>query len=112
MEQKKKRTWGDFLATIGEMAAFTASPRISKRPTAVVPPSDVQSSVGGRPMTVDDLKIIGPLSIRQFFIILIGLFIGLLAYRIADLELFIVLAVLDACITGIFAFVAPRKRNL
>lgn len=49
-------------------------------------------------------KILGPLSVRQFLILLAGGLVGFIAYSIADFTLFIFLAVVDLAFSGIFAF--------
>lgn len=49
-------------------------------------------------------KIIGPISVRQFLILLVGGLLGFLFYKIADFTLFILLGVIDLAITGTLAF--------
>lgn len=49
-------------------------------------------------------KILGPISVRQFLILLVGGGIGFIFYTIADFTLFIFLAVIDLAITGTLAF--------
>ena len=49
-------------------------------------------------------KILGPMSVRQFLILLAGGMFGFIFYKIADFSLFVLLGVLDLAFTGIFAF--------
>ena len=49
-------------------------------------------------------KILGPISVRQFLILLIGGGVGFIFYTIADFTLFLVLAVIDLALTATFAF--------
>ena len=50
-------------------------------------------------------KIFGPITIRQFLIILAGSVTGFLAFRLLDFALFIIVIVIDAILTLTFAFV-------
>ncbi|MDO8582228.1 MAG: PrgI family protein [bacterium] len=49
-------------------------------------------------------KIIGPISVRQFLILLVGGLTGFLFYKIADFTLFIFIAVIDLGFTATLAF--------
>jgi hypothetical protein len=49
-------------------------------------------------------KIIGPITTRQFLIMVVGAFFGFIAYTLADFGLFVFLAVIDVMIVGLFAF--------
>ena len=49
-------------------------------------------------------KIIGPISVRQFLILLVGGLLGFAFYKLADFTLFIFLAVVDLGLTAILAF--------
>jgi len=49
-------------------------------------------------------KIWGPITVRQFIIILVGFLFGFIAYKLSDFSLFIFFAVLIAFFVGIFAF--------
>ncbi len=50
-------------------------------------------------------KILGPISVRQFLILLIGGGVGFIFYTIADFTLFLLLALVDLALTATFAFV-------
>ncbi len=50
-------------------------------------------------------KIFGPITVRQFLIILCGSLLEFLAYRFADFQLFVVLTALIGGATLLFAFV-------
>lgn len=50
-------------------------------------------------------KIFGPITIRQFLILLAGGITGFLSFRFLDFWLFLIVVVLDAGLTLIFAFV-------
>ncbi|MBT4210181.1 MAG: PrgI family protein [Candidatus Komeilibacteria bacterium] len=49
-------------------------------------------------------KIWGPITVRQFIIILSGFFFAFVAYKTSDFALFIFLAVVIAALVGVFAF--------
>ncbi|MFH1145532.1 MAG: PrgI family protein [bacterium] len=49
-------------------------------------------------------KIIGPISIRQFVVMLVGAFFVFLEYKLSDMTLFIVEVIPTAMIFGSFAF--------
>lgn len=49
-------------------------------------------------------KILGPISVRQFLILLVGGGMGFIFYTIADFTLFLLLALVDLALTGTFAF--------
>jgi hypothetical protein len=49
-------------------------------------------------------KIIGPLTTRQFLIMLITAFVMFIEYKLADFSLFLLLAIVTFAIGGIFAF--------
>lgn len=50
-------------------------------------------------------KIIGPITVRQFVILLVGLLFIFIAYKLSDFTLFIFLFVIISGITFIFAFI-------
>jgi len=49
-------------------------------------------------------KIWGPITVRQFIIILVGVLFAFIAYKVSDFSLFIFSTVLIALFVGIFAF--------
>jgi hypothetical protein len=49
-------------------------------------------------------KIIGPLTTRQFLILLITAFAMFIEYKLADFGLFLALAIPTFCVGGLFAF--------
>ena len=49
-------------------------------------------------------KILGPLTVRQFLLMLTSVFLGFLAYKVFDFTLFLFVAVVDVVIFGAFAF--------
>jgi hypothetical protein len=49
-------------------------------------------------------KIWGPITVRQFVIILSGMLFAFIAYKLSDFSLFLFLVVIIALIVGIFAF--------
>ena len=49
-------------------------------------------------------RIWGPITVRQFIIILVGFLAAFIAYKTSDFALFIFLAVLIALLVGIFGF--------
>jgi len=49
-------------------------------------------------------KIWGPITVRQFIIILAGVLFGFVAYKLSDFSLFIFWAILIAFFVGVFAF--------
>ena len=55
-------------------------------------------------------KIIGPITVRQFIIMLIGFGLGFLAYKFSDFSLFIVFAILIALVFGSIAFIKINGR--
>lgn len=55
-------------------------------------------------------KILGPLSVRQFIILLVGVVFLIAAYRLADLQLFIFEAVVIAVLVIAFAFLRVNGR--
>ncbi len=50
-------------------------------------------------------KIIGPITVRQFIILLVGMFFIFLAYKLADFALFLVIGLIFLFITIVLAFV-------
>lgn len=50
-------------------------------------------------------KIIGPVTVRQFIILLVGMFFIFLTYKLADFALFLVIGLLFLFITIVLAFV-------
>lgn len=55
-------------------------------------------------------KIIGPITTRQFIIMLVAFLIGGISYKIFDFSLFITISLLVIIICGIFAFVKINGR--
>lgn len=55
-------------------------------------------------------KIIGPITIRQFVIILVCLMISVIAYKLADFTLFLTIAFLSFVLGGIIAFLKINGR--
>ena len=55
-------------------------------------------------------KIVGPISVRQFILIAIGVAFTFMAFKLADLPLFILLTVIIVILTGTFAFVKVNGR--
>jgi hypothetical protein len=55
-------------------------------------------------------KIIGPITTRQFIIILVGFLIIAVSYKIFDFSLFVTFGLLTLAITGIFAFLKINGR--
>lgn len=55
-------------------------------------------------------KIIGPITIRQFIIILVGFLIIAIFYKLFDFSLFITFGLLTLAITGVFAFLKINGR--
>lgn len=49
-------------------------------------------------------KIMGPISVRQFLLLLIGGGLAFIFYKIADFTLFVVIALIDFALTGTLAF--------
>src|SRR5687768_16407337 len=49
-------------------------------------------------------KIIGPLTVRQFLILLITIFVMFIEYKLADFGLFLLIGILTFVIGGVFAF--------
>lgn len=57
------------------------------------------------PQNIDiEAKIIGPISARQFILMLVGVLFGFLFYKIADFGLFVLIALADLAVIGTFAF--------
>ncbi len=57
-------------------------------------------------------KIIGPITVRQFVLMMAALFISVAMYKFADFGLFILLSIFNFLITGIFAFLKVNGRPL
>ncbi|MFH1582972.1 MAG: PrgI family protein [Candidatus Falkowbacteria bacterium] len=55
-------------------------------------------------------KIIGPVTTRQFIVILVGFLIIAVSYKIFDFSLFIIFGLLVLLITGVFAFLKINGR--
>ena len=55
-------------------------------------------------------KIIGPITVRQFIIILAGFLIIAISYKLFDFSLFITFGLLTFAITGVFAFLKINGR--
>ena len=55
-------------------------------------------------------KIIGPITTRQFIIILVGFLIIAISYKLFDFSLFVTFGLLVLAITGIFAFLRINGR--
>jgi len=65
------------------------------------------------PQFIDrEAKILGPITVRQFIICLVGAGFIFLAYKLSDFSLFIVLAVIIAIIFGGLAFIKINSRPL
>lgn len=63
------------------------------------------------PQFIDvEAKIIGPITARQFVIMLGGVVLGAVFYKIFDFSLFLTAAILDLIIVGIFSFVKINAR--
>jgi hypothetical protein len=63
------------------------------------------------PQFIDvEAKIIGPITARQFVIMLSGVVLGAVFYKIFDFSLFLTAAILDLIIVGIFSFVKINAR--
>jgi hypothetical protein len=63
------------------------------------------------PQFIDvESKIIGPISVRQFIMIVIALTLIFLFYKFADLGLFIFAALIILLVTVVFAFVKVNGR--
>lgn len=50
-------------------------------------------------------KILGPVTVRQFLLMLLAGFIAFLAFRFADFSLFVLITIADIIILGVLAFV-------
>lgn len=50
-------------------------------------------------------KIIGPITTRQFLIMIVGTLLMFITYKLADFQLFAVIGFLISVATGVFAFV-------
>lgn len=55
-------------------------------------------------------KIIGPITIRQFIVMLFGFLIIAISYKLFDFSLFVTFGLLTLAITGIFAFLKINGR--
>lgn len=55
-------------------------------------------------------KIIGPITVRQFLIMLSGFIVVAIFYKIFDFSLFLAASILDMMICGIFAFLRVNGR--
>ncbi|MDD5290538.1 MAG: PrgI family protein [Patescibacteria group bacterium] len=55
-------------------------------------------------------KIIGPITTRQFIILLVGFLLMGISYKIFDFSLFLTVSILTLVITGTFAFVRINGR--
>jgi hypothetical protein len=63
------------------------------------------------PQFIDvEAKIIGPITVRQFIIILAGFFLGALSYKIFDFSLFLTVAVIIFIIIIMFGFAKIHGR--
>ncbi|NCN25622.1 hypothetical protein COT94_03215 [Candidatus Falkowbacteria bacterium CG10_big_fil_rev_8_21_14_0_10_37_14] len=61
------------------------------------------------PQFIDvEAKIVGPLSIRQFLVLMVGGIFVVIFYRIFDFSLFLVSAILTIMLAAIFAFTKIR----
>lgn len=56
-------------------------------------------------------KILGPLNLRQFIIIVIGIVAAVLCYKLADLALFILEFIIIACIVILVGFIKVNGRE-
>jgi hypothetical protein len=57
------------------------------------------------PQFIDtEAKIWGPITVRQFIIMLAGMLFGFIAYKLSDFTLFLFWAVIIALLVGVFAF--------
>ncbi len=59
-----------------------------------------------------EIKVLGPLNVRQFLFVLAGMLFAFVAYGVTDFGFFTVLVVLDVLVVGVLAFVAPRSRKM
>lgn len=57
-------------------------------------------------------KILGPITVRQFALMLGALFISIAFYKFTDFTLFILVTVLDFGIAGVFGFVKVNGRPI
>lgn len=55
-------------------------------------------------------KIIGPITIRQFIVMLVGFLIIAISYKLFDFSLFVTFGLLSFAISGIFAFLKINGR--
>ena len=63
------------------------------------------------PQFIDvEAKSIGPVTARQFVIMLAGFVVGAISYKIFDFSLFLTVAILDLIIVGAFAFIKINAR--
>lgn len=63
------------------------------------------------PQFIDvEAKIIGPITVRQFILILAGFFLGALAYKIFDFSLFLTVAIIIFIIIIMFGFAKINGR--
>ena len=64
------------------------------------------------PQFIDvEAKIIGPVTVRQFVLTLVGGFIAVLSYKFADTGLFIILLLIDGAFVGLFGFFKVNGRS-
>lgn len=56
-------------------------------------------------------KILGPLNLRQFIIIVIGIVAAVLCYKLADLALFVLEFIVIACIVILVGFIKVNGRE-
>lgn len=57
-------------------------------------------------------KIIGVITVRQFVLMMIALFVSIASYRFADFGLFVFLTVINFLIAGVFGFAKVNGRPL
>lgn len=57
-------------------------------------------------------KILGPITVRQFVLMLVALFVSIAFYKFADFALFILLTVVDFGIAGVFGFAKVNGRPI
>jgi len=55
-------------------------------------------------------RVIGPITTRQFIIIIVALIVIFIEYKMSDFALFLLLAVLTFGLTGVFAFLKVNGR--
>ncbi len=63
------------------------------------------------PQFIDvEAKIIGPITVRQFIIMLAGVIVGAISYKLFDFALFITVIIFSLIIIGLFGFIKINGR--